>query len=288
MKILLKGAVGIGLILLPLAVSGQRYITGELSGVYPADDYVITGNIHVLPRTSLRFEPGSTLRFENFTGIVVRGELICKGTILRPIRFTSSRDIPSSPIMPESFDWNGIKITPEASMVCIEFSTISYSTTGIEITLKTTPVILKEVTFHHNGSNALIREREQIQTDVNVPVSFEWLPLPAETSALRDSVTALTNNTDSVEKSRAKSTRPPIQWRQPLLYTTGGITIAGVFFSGAAYALAYKYSSDYGHENDPDLKRPLAHKRDDWLTASAIGLAVTCVSAVGFTLTYIF
>jgi hypothetical protein len=288
MNFLLKGAVGIGLILLPFTASGQRYLTGELSGVYPADDYIITGNIHVLPRTSLRFEPGTTLRFENFTGIVVRGKLICKGTILRPIRFTSSRDILSSPIMPESFDWNGIKITPEASMVCLEFCTISYSTTGVEIALKTTPVILKEVTFHHNGSNALIREREQIPADENVPVSYQWLPSTDDSSALDDSVVVPTPNAPSVKKAHAKPARPPIQWKKPVLCATGGLTIAGGLFSGAAYGLAYKYSRDYRHEKDPDLKRPLADKRDNWLNASAIGLAVTCVSAVGFTLTYIF
>jgi hypothetical protein len=289
MKILLMGAVGIGCILLPFTAFSQRYITGELSGVYPADDYVVTGNIHVLPHSSLRFEPGTTLRFENFTGIIVRGELICKGTILRPILFTSSRDIPRSPITPEAFDWNGLKITQEASMVCIEFSTISYSTTGIEIASKATPVILKEVTFHHNGSNALIREREQIHTDENAPVSFQWLPSPVQTSSLSDSLAALSHAKGGAASAESsKPARPPIHWRQPVLYATGGLTIAGGLFTGAAYGLAWKYGRDYHDEEFPNRKPPLAHKRDDWLTASAAGLAVTCISAVGFTLTYIF
>jgi hypothetical protein len=289
MKILFKGAVGIGCILLPFTAFGQRYITGELSGVYPADDYVVTGNIHVLPRTSLRFEPGTTLRFENFTGIIVRGELICKGTILRPILFTSSRDIPRSPITPEAFDWNGLKITQEASMVCIEFCTVSYSTTGIEIASKATPVILKEVTFHHNGSNALIREREQIPTDENVPVSFQWLPSPVETSSMSDSIAVLSNTKGGAASAeRSKPTRPPIHWRQPVLYTTGGLTIAGGLFTGAAYGLAWKYGRDYHNEDVPDNTGPLARKRDNWLIASASGLAVASICAVGFTLIFIF
>jgi hypothetical protein len=289
MKIPLRGVIGIGCILLPFAAFGQRYITGELSGVYPADDYVVTGNIHVLPHSSLRFEPGTTLRFENFTGIIVRGELICKGTILRPILFTSSRDIPRSPITPEAFDWNGLKITQEASMVCIEFCTISYSTNGIEITSKASPVILKEVTFHHNGSNALIREREQIPTDENVPVSVQWLPSPEETFSMSDSIAVLSNTKGGAASAkRSKPARPPIHWRQPVLYTTSGLTVAGGLFTGAAYALAWKYGRDYHNEEIPNRKPPLAHKRDEWLTASAVGLAVTCISAVGFTLTYIF
>jgi hypothetical protein len=284
MKILLRGAVGIGCILLPFTAFGQKYITGELSGIYPADDYVITGNIHVLPRTSLRFEPGSTLRFENFTGITVHGELICKGTILRPIRFTSSRDIPNSRIMPESFDWNGITVTAEAINVCLEYCTISYSTTGLEIALNATPVLLREVTFHHNGSSSLIRERELINTDENVPVSFQWSRLPVEKIQQHDSTIAA-----PVKKSSANPAQPPIDWRKPALYSTGGLTIAGGLFAATAYyGIAWKYSVDYRQEKDPDNKIPLARKRDNWTTASTIGLAVACISAVGFTLTYIF
>jgi hypothetical protein len=282
MKILLRGAVGIGCILLPFTAFGQRYITGELSGIYPADEYVITGNIHVLPRTSLRFEPGSTLRFENFTGITVHGELICKGTILRPIRFTSSRDMPNSRIMPEAFDWNGITVTAEAINVCLEYCTISYSTTGLEIALNATPVLLKEVTFHHSGSSSLIRERELINADDNVPVSFQWSRLPLETLQRRDSTIA-----SPAKNSRAIPAQPPLNWKKPVMYSTGGLTIAAGLFAGAAYGLAWKYGSEY-EDADTERTTSLARKRDDWLTASAIGLAVASISAVGFTLTYIF
>jgi hypothetical protein len=288
MKFELMGALSVFCMLLPSSMFAGQYITGELSGVYPTDDYVITGNIYVLPRTTLRFEPGSTLRFENFTGIIIRGELICKGTILRPIKFTSSRDVPNSRIMPESFDWNGIKVMPEAINICLEYCTIAYSTTGLEIASNATPVILKEVSFFHNGSTSLTREREMVNVVENAPISFQWPRLHVKND---DAGRPDTIDTSSPSANLEKPIKKIIEWRNPTLYSTGGLTIASGLFSAVAYGLAWKYDWDYDHKkgtvnnNEYSLLR---QKCDRWLTASAIGLGVTCVSAVGFTLIYVF
>lgn len=275
---------------------GQRYLTGELSGIYPADEYVVTGNIHVLPRTTLRFEPGSTLRFENFTGMIVRGELICNGTILRPILFTSSRDNPASKIMPEAFDWNGIKISAEAMNISLAFCTISYSTYGLEIESKNTPVILEEVTFYRNGSASLTREREMVHVNEKVAVTFRWIPLieaneetamqpgevgPAKTEPQQDMQSG-------VHPPQEKK-RPSINWKKTSLYATGGVGAAGVLLSAGALGMAYYYNERYwADDTEGSQQKALRTRRDDCLLFSYVGIAAATLGAVGFTLTVIF
>jgi hypothetical protein len=266
----------------------QRYLTGELSGIYPAGDYVVTGNIHVLPRTSLRFEPGSTLRFENFTGMIVRGELICNGTILRPIRFTSSRDNPSSKSMPEPFDWNGIKITAEAMNVSMAFCTISYSTYGLEIESKATPIIIEEVTFHTNGSASLTREREMVHVDEKVAATFRWMPVmePGESGPLATEPPEKIQANDRPQKEKKQ---PSINWRRTCLYVSGGVGTAGVLLAAGAYGMAYYYDRRYWADGtESSEQEAMRTKRDDCLFISYIGIAAATIGAVGCTLTLIF
>ncbi|MBN1128106.1 MAG: hypothetical protein JXA71_03925 [Chitinispirillaceae bacterium] len=292
MNLQTTGVACLFLIVVPFHSSAQRYLTGELSGIYPADDYVITGNVHVLPRTTLRFEPGSTLRFENFTGIVIRGELICNGTILRPIRFTSSRDLPTSRIMPEAFDWNGIKVTSEAIGISLTNCTICYSTFGLDIGSNATPVALKEVTFFQNGSSSLIRQREMVPVDERVAISYQW-PKVIENDDSRAllgkeyEATGLDGKKPSAVATppgRSRAQRPPVNWEKPVQYATGGLVLAGGVLAAAGHGMAWKYYKDYRREGTTVLRK----KGENWIMVRTVGFAVASVGAVGFTLTYIF
>jgi hypothetical protein len=292
MKILLPGLMGIALMLLPVNLYAQRYLTGELAGDYPQGDYIVSGNIHVLPRTTLRFSPGTTLRFENFTGIIVRGEFICKGTILRPIRFTSSRDVPTSRIMPEAFDWNGINVTAEAITICLEFCSIFYSTTGLDIASNATPVALKEVTFFKNGSSSLTRKREMITIDEDVPISFRWPTAPV-TGSGQAGLQPLAASADSTQATattdeKKRPVRLSINWRKTLLYSTGGTALAGGILAVAAHGMALKWDNKYDNEKISANTTSMANRRDEWENIRTIGLAIASVGTVGFTVTYIF
>ena len=83
------------------------HLTGERSGSLSGTNYVVTGNIYILPHDTLSIAPGSFIRFEPFTGIVVRGTLLCSGTAREPVLLTSVRDsLEGKP--PRPFDWNGV------------------------------------------------------------------------------------------------------------------------------------------------------------------------------------
>ena len=154
------------------AAPGPRALSGELSGAFPAAEYTVAGDAAVPHRKTASFEAGSILRFENFSGITVHGALVCKGTPSRPVIFTSVNDGPGSGTMPEPFDWNGIKAGPDALNVALEHCVVTYSTFGITVESSATPVVLTNVSFHHNGSSALMIEKKMMPVTENMPVSF--------------------------------------------------------------------------------------------------------------------
>jgi hypothetical protein len=293
-------------LLIYLLVSGagsychaQTYLTGEISGIYSIGEYVITGNIYVLPKTTLTFEAGSILRFENFTGIVVRGELICKGTPQQPISFTSSRDIKSSQSKPEAFDWNGIKVTPEATGLALEYCTIAYSTFGITIESSSTPVSIKEISFHNTGSASMTRERKMMMISENMPISFTWPEQSSNMSSTTSNTPSSTTNTkvnftvtDSATHPTQHST--PVksgQWKKGTRITTGSIAVLGGIMAITGQFLYAYYDDKYSNLNDPnqgDMKKSFRQNRYNSGVVRGIGLGVLGIGAAGFAITFFF
>ena len=288
-------AAGCIIFLLFTAISAfaQRYLTGELSGTYPAGEYTITGNVHILPRTTLKFEPGSILRFENYTGFVVRGELICKGTQLKPITFTSARDIPSARNMPEAFDWNGIKVTSEASGITLENCTIAYSTFGLNIVSNATPVAIKDVTFHHNGQASLSRERKIMAIEESMAISFAWPEMGNGSSTTQITTVEPTPDTQHVDKKKPKKIEvykpPKPKWIMPVRIASGVAAGAGGIWAIVAEIQRINYSSK---TTDPSI--PLQERRDygDKIPGVElqrnIGIGLCCIGCAGFVITFFF
>jgi hypothetical protein len=278
-------------------VSAQKYLTGELSGTFPAGEYVVSGNIHVLPKTRLSFEPGCTLRFENYTGIVVRGELVCAGTVSKPIVFTSSRDVPSSRTMPEAFDWNGIKVTSESDGVTFENCLIAYSTFGLNIESNATPVSIKEIKFNNNGSASLTREKKMMPVTDNMAISFVWpeiqtTPAAADTAAKdSSSKSGSVRKTKKAKKSISKGeiAKPRFAWKQPVRITMGSAAVVG----GAMWVSGFILSENYLHQRNTgkpysDNWNYADKSYKTWGTVQNIGAGLFAVGAIGFTVTFLF
>lgn len=280
-------------------VNAQKYLTGELSGSYPAGEYIVSGNIHVLPKTKLSFDPGSILRFENYTGIVVRGELICNGTSLKPIVFTSSRDIPSTRTMPEAFDWNGINVTSESNGITLENCLVAYSTFGLNIESIATPVSIKEVKFNNNGSASLTREKKMMPVTENLGISFVW-PEIRSTPSASDSATKDSSGTDRPGQNTKKAAKkagdkkvyaqPKNAWVRPVRITMGSAAAAG----GIIWISGLLQSSNYKHQRDavytpftPDWNSADKNYKN-WGNIQNIGLGLFCIGAIGFSVTFVF
>lgn len=304
MKILFTLAV----ILLALSgaisvINAQKYLTGELSGNYPADEYIVSGNIHVLPKTRLTFDPGCILRFENYTGIVVRGELICLGSSLKPVVFTSSRDIPSTRTMPEAFDWNGIKVTSESDGITLENCVIAYSTFGLNIESNATPVSIKEIKFNNNGSASLTREKKMMPVTENQGVSFVW-PEIQQVKAMpdtmeKDSAAAPQPNKKTKKTAKKEYAKPKGAWKQPVRITFGSTAAVGGILWLSGYLQSGKYLNQREHVYDHFVKGTTTNVVDpnwknadknyrNWVNIQNLGIGLFSVGAIGFSVTFFF
>jgi hypothetical protein len=262
--------------LVTLYAAEQRYLTGELSGTYPEGEYTVSGNVHVLPRTTLTFSAGSTIRFENFTGIIVRGELVCKGAREKPILFTSVRAADA-----ESFDWNGIKVAPDAAGITLENCTISFSSFGLNIESNATPVSLSNVVFIGNGSASLTREKKMLPIKDTAAVSFTWPDVEGRPPVGIGGKGGSGGKGGHVTPVVAR--RP--SWLGPVRIGTAGTTIVGGVLGLTGSLMAQNYEKklrEYGA--DEKYKKPY----DNAALMNYIGLGVCAFGAAGFTVTFLF
>lgn len=86
---------------LPLTITLQNGTVG-VSGILSTDTiwtsdktYVINGNVLVPMNITLSIQPGTSVRFNGYYEIIVKGQMIAKGTLSRPIVFTSNWPAPS-------------------------------------------------------------------------------------------------------------------------------------------------------------------------------------------------
>ena len=102
-------------ILLPDTTLQEQGLSGNLSGILAAGDYLVTGIIQIPPGESLIIEPGTTLRFEEGTRFDVLGSLQAVGTAEDSIIFTHADQ--------QSY-WKGIFLNSDAEIgyAVIEFS----------------------------------------------------------------------------------------------------------------------------------------------------------------------
>jgi thermitase len=99
---------------LPLTITTRSDLQ-SVSGVLPGDTvwtndktYVVNGNILVPVSTTLSIQPGTTVRFNGYYELIVKGQLIASGTPQQRIRFTSNKPAP------QPGDWQAIVFGDES------------------------------------------------------------------------------------------------------------------------------------------------------------------------------
>jgi hypothetical protein len=96
--------------------------TWTLSG----SPYTVTADVFVLVGVFLTVEPGVTVKFDNGTSIIVDGTLIIEGDSAHETTFTSSVPLPAIG------DWGRIGTRTGGRIAGVEWTTVEYSTDGIE------------------------------------------------------------------------------------------------------------------------------------------------------------
>jgi hypothetical protein len=279
-----------GLVLFPAlaaacaaAAPGPRALSGELSGGFPAAEYTVAGDASVQHRKTASFEAGSILRFENFSGITVHGALVCKGTPGRPVIFTSVNDDPGSGTMPEPFDWNGIKTAPDAVNVALEHCVVTYSTFGINIESAATPVVLTNVSFHHNGTSSFTIEKKMMPVTENLPVSYDG---PKAPEGLRTEKTG-TKKTGEALTGRHRAFSVPA-WKNPVRISGAAVGIAGAALWLTGFLCAEHYSSLITPGTPSAQARDYKESWNSWVAVRNTGTALLGLGAAGFAVTFAF
>ena len=262
--------------------ASPTYLTGELNGSLSGTDYIVTGNIYVLPHDTLSIEPGSRIRFEPFTGIVVRGAFLCNGTAREPVLLTSVRDsLEGKP--PQPFDWNGVEVTREVGKVVMAHTRMEFSTYGMNIKSSYTPVALRRVVFHQNGYASLTRDDNLVRVEEGLPVSYSWNLGESERAELRE---------EGGEQALVEDTLAPQRGPRGRLYARLGL-VALAAAGGALWLTGHlmaEQADERYHAESLDQGRvvELGRERDSWVLARNVGIILTGCGLTGLTATVVF
>jgi hypothetical protein len=213
---------------------------------------------------------------------VMRGTLVCRGTAERPVLFTSSKDVPKSATAAKPFDWNGIKVTAEATGITLEQCTVAYSTFGLDIESNATPVAITNVSFHDNGSASLMRGKTMMPVNESMPLSFNW----------PENVTPRTGKSPAI-KNEKKSTRkesagPNPAWKKTVRIAAAGSAIVGSALWLTGYLRAEHYNSLI-KPGTPNAKvKEYKNSWDSSVSVRNVGIGLFCLGAAGFAVTFVF
>jgi hypothetical protein len=277
-----------------VSTSAELELSGEQDGFYDANAYLVTAPIIVRAGRTLTFAPGSIVRFQRYTGLIVEGSLVCKGALSAPIIFTSVNDRAASEggeKQPLPFDWNGIEIRPTSSLAEFDYVRVLYSSFGIQVVSPATLLKVTNTVFRDNGNaHFSIGDSVVIVAD-NTPFSY----VNKQTAVPADSTSAAPKAVNRAALSFASNPRPH-SWRFPTRIALGTLAAAGgiIWIAGADKMNYYAYKSAHAPHRAP-ADNPNQKTADDyrnlWNRAQAVRTAgiILCLAGVsGFTITLFF
>lgn len=121
----------------------------------PGRAYLVTADLVIPPGQTTVIEQGTVVLFKNFTGLLVEGTLIARGTAKNPVVFTSENDttLRRSDKTPAPYDWNGITISEASAGSSLQRCQVRYSLFGINSL--TGFITLDSCFFLQNGKSDL-------------------------------------------------------------------------------------------------------------------------------------
>jgi hypothetical protein len=266
-------------------IHAQTFLSGEISGYYPGGDYyIVQGTVHILPGKTARFAPGSRFYFDQYSGIMVHGNLVCEGSRDSLIIFSSVREKPSSEanVKAEPFDWNGIQVKSSSDTLILSYTKLSYSSLGIAVESESTCVRLHAVQFSLNGSNNFSRGGRVIPFADYVDINY---------STEYNESRILTKDTVPEEPTRqniARKREPRKALRAATIITTCATAISGGVLWITGEAKARQYHDLYMQQTIPDEVVRYRERRDKWISMRNKGVGFCIGGCVTFPLNFIF
>lgn len=265
----------------------ETHLSGTIGGMtfdQAGNPYIINDNIIVQKNKASIIKAGCVFLFNNFSGMIVEGELAVEGTLDTPVVFTTVNDSNYSENpkqLANPFDWNGILITRSAARVKMSNFILAYSVYGIKSEKE--EFNIENGTFKANGQFHVTVKGAIKPVDENYPYSYGFSS-SQDTSVHAGSVKRGLQNKRVSEKGDDEKKRSMVNKRSivPLLIGASGIV------SGVVCAISVNDLSDtrakYGAERNAGIRDDLKKKGNNQFVTSivtgGIGLVAIPVAIV--------
>ncbi len=280
--------------LIVCTLRAEIILSGEQDGFYEKTEYLVTEDIVVKSGETLTFAPGSIIRFNQYTGIIVHGSLVCNGTQTEPIIFTSSKtrntDIEDRK-MPQPFDWNGIYAPSENAHVTMKNVDISYSTYALKLKHKSSTLLLHQLTYGENGTTGVTLGDSLIDIYDGEPLNMKHPQVETKEDKQDEKLDLAGSPSDEVSvpdieiDKRVKEKKPR---RKGLIITRVGLGALAAISAGAGVysylQLEHNYSKYREDKTEDENFKSYSESRKEYrengqffektTTASAIALGV--------------
>jgi hypothetical protein len=283
---------------LPGFLHSQTIIGGNLSGTFPAGDYIVKSTINVLTDKILSFSPGSKLYFEAFCGIVVEGALICNGVRDSGIIFSSYKTCPgyADSGQPGPFDWNGVMVKEEARGIQLSHVLFEFSSLGLIVESNNTLIKLQDVIFSENGSNNFKIDEDMMQVPLrfpfSYPVKYEDITIPSETlmepasDTLKGPLKEIPEKNQIIPIHHEKKKTSPVK----IAFGIGSALVAstGIVLWIAGHINAEKNNVEYRKNTTNATTDYYRSKRDRAVIVRNCGIAALSAGTLTLTIVIIF
>ena len=267
-------------------------LRGIQKGVYGPGDYKVTETIRIPAGQSMTIQPGTTLTFLPYTGIMVEGYLTCLLSDSSPVVLTawsemdtvdSADTLASDPYQTEIAQWNGIEIIDDG-IVELYGTTVSNAVCALKSsTRQGIMLLLKDVTFDGNIQDLLIADSattcspSQKYTGVFCKRGDGCEEFQRKIEA--PSLTPVSQNTIATEKSRRAMRNPRLKVGFTTLFVASTV---GAVLSHLSFEEKYDRYNNKQPENSTQVRKDA----DNIGTLRNVLIGLSGASALGLTLSF--
>jgi len=250
------------------AVGEKQPLSGSVNGSLAAGEYLVKSIIVVPDGESLSLQAGTTLYFEQLTGIDVRGGLSADGSPDAPVILTSVNDTAGAPEPAQAFDWNGIKAEGAAASVSLRHARVSHSVYGVNLRDPAIRAELSGVVFQNNGYASVVVGEQIMPVTAGEPFSGEW-----NTEARAQPEQPASKQKTARQGSGASRVR--------LVFNASalGVAAVGVTIYGISLANTNTYFDHYAREGNS--KRLSSYYEDKIRGSTTLGTVGAVIAGVG-------
>jgi hypothetical protein len=168
--------VALSILLFTGSLIAETALSGDIGGKTfepTGNPYIVSDNILVQEGQTTTIMPGCIFLFQPFSGMIVDGDLVVKGTLEKPIVFTTIHDKtynPTSEQLPNPFDWNGILVSKKSNRVIMGNFILTYSVYGLKSQKEA--FIIENGTFKQNGQFHLTVNEQIKQVVEGLPYTY--------------------------------------------------------------------------------------------------------------------